>query len=116
MLQQRLKFLKFSHYKIYTRKRGYKEKIVFDLYQCSCGKKKIARRSCVNSPNQNSTWSCGCLRSESARRLCNEGLNRHGKGSPGRPAHNKGKVEILEDGRKRYVTEQELREIHYGIS
>jgi len=115
MPQQRLKFIRNVYSKKYVRPNGYVDSKPYDLYQCICGNKKIASRLSVKSKAQKSTWSCGCITRETIKQVNADKKNVH-KTHSGHPAHNKGKVQILEDGRKRYVTEQELREIHYGIA
>ena len=114
----RLQFVRFDHFHYYTRK-GYTEKIPFDLYRCECGNEVVRRRTCVKSENQNSIFSCGCLRMENVRKLHASGLavkgNKAGR-KKGCTPHNKGKTRITQNGKIRYVGDQELREIYYGVA
>ena len=113
--ESRLTFIRFDHFKEYVRpKTGYREKIVFNLYQCSCGNQKVIRRLLVNSKSRNSTFSCGCLRAENLKKINDLGLNKHRK-LRGIPAHNKGKVCITENGKKMYVTPERLKAMYYGL-
>jgi hypothetical protein len=114
----RLTFVKFHHFSHYTRK-GYTEKIPFDLYRCECGNEVVRRRTCVKSENPNSIFSCGCLRMENVRKLHTSGLATKGNkrgARKGHIPHNKGKTRITENGKIRYVDDQELREIYYGVT
>jgi len=113
---QRLKFVRFDHIKRYQRPDGNTERIIYDLYQCVCGNRTVARRRSVQSPIPRSTFSCGCLRKENCKRLTELGLNKHqgNKGKTGKIPHNKGKIAIFIEGRKRFVSEQELEDIYYG--
>ena len=114
--ENRLTFIRFDHFKEYIRPvTGYREKIVFNLYQCSCGNQKVIRRLLVNSKSRSSTFSCGCLRAENLKKINELGLNKHRK-LKGVVAHNKGKVCIKQDGRNKYVTIQELKEIYYEVN
>jgi hypothetical protein len=113
--KNRLTFLRFDHFKEYTRKgTGYKEKIVYNLYQCSCGRQKVARKLQVNSRSRNSTFSCGCLKQENLKRINDLGLNRHPHIKV-KKAHNKGKVCIRINGRNKYVTQEKLKAMYYGV-
>tara|TARA_S200002703_G_C3662590_1_gene203507 strand:- start:124 stop:486 length:363 start_codon:yes stop_codon:yes gene_type:complete len=117
-VKNRLTFVKFHHFYHYTRK-GYTEKIPFDLYRCECGKEVVKRRVSVKSENPNSVFSCGCLRMENVRKLHSSGLavkgNKAGR-KKGCTPHNKGKVRITLNGKIRYVNDQELSEIYYGVA
>ena len=118
-VKNRLTFVKFHHFGKYQRK-GYIEKIPYDLYRCECGNHVVRRRSSVKSENQNSIFSCGCLRLDNVRRLHELGLAQKGKGKPGARKghipHNKGKVRITQNGKIRYVDDQQLAEIYYGVT
>ena len=117
MPEQRLKFVRFVGFKEYLRPSGHKERIQYNLYQCVCGNQKVIRKSSVTDKNNNSSFSCGCLRMENLQKILEKGLNRHGgKGKTGQKAHNKGKVRITEKGKIRYVNDQELAEIYYGVA
>ena len=117
-VKNRLTFVKFHHFHHYTRK-GYTEKIPFDVYRCECGKEVVKRRVSVKSENPNSVFSCGCLRMENVRKLHASGLavkgNKAGR-KKGCTPHNKGKTRITQNGKIRYVDDQELREIFYGVT
>jgi len=114
-VKSRLTFLRFDHFKEYVRKdSGYKEKIVYNLYQCSCGNQKVLRKIQVESKSRNSAFSCGCLRQENLKRINDLGLNRHPHIKTKKP-HNKGKVCIQVDGRNRYVTSEKLKAMYYGV-
>ena len=118
MPHNRLTFVKFHHFSHYTRK-GYTEKIPFDLYRCECGNEVVRRRTSVKSENQNSIFSCGCLRMENVRKLHASGLATKGNkrgARKGHIPHNKGKIRITQNGKIRYVDDQELREIYYGVA
>ena len=116
-VKNRLTFVKFHHFYHYTRK-GYTEKIPFDVYRCECGKEVVKRRVSVKSENPNSVFSCGCLRMENVRKLHSSGLavkgNKAGR-KKGCTPHNKGKVRITQNGKIRYVNDRELAELHYGV-
>ena len=116
-VRNRLTFVRFHHFYHYTRK-GYTEKIPFDVYRCECGNEVVKRRTSVKSKNPNSVFSCGCLRMENVRKLHSSGLavkgNKAGR-KKGCTPHNKGKVRITLNGKIRYVNDQELAELHYGV-
>jgi hypothetical protein len=116
-VRNRLTFVRFHHFYHYTRK-GYTEKIPFDVYRCECGKEVVKRRVSVKSKNPNSVFSCGCLRMENVRKLHASGLavkgNKAGR-KKGCTPHNKGKIRIIQDGKIRYVNDRELAELHYGV-
>jgi hypothetical protein len=116
-VRNRLTFVRFHHFYYYTRK-GYTEKIPFDVYRCECGKEVVKRRVSVKSKNPNSVFSCGCLRMENVRKLHASGLavkgNKAGR-KKGCTPHNKGKIRIIQDGKIRYVNDRELAELHYGV-
>ena len=117
-VKNRLTFVKFHHFYHYTRK-GYTEKIPFDLYRCECGKEVVKRRVSVKSENPNSVFSCGCLRLENARKLHTLGLAQKGNKAgrkKGCTPDNKGKTRITQNGKIRYVNDQELSEIYYGVA
>jgi len=56
------------------------------------------------------------MRVENIKKVIAQGLNRQlgNRSRTGKTPHNKGKIAIHENGKKRYVTESELTEIHYG--
>jgi len=118
--KKRLTFIRNVYKKIYTRPNGYTETKLYDLYKCDCGNEKIVCRQSVQSKASKSTWSCGCLRVENMRRLIAKGLNRNpgNLSRAGKTPHNKGKVAIYLDGRKKFVTKQEadriLSDLYYG--
>jgi len=116
-VKNRLTFVRFHHFYHYTRK-GYTEKIPFDVYRCECGNEVVKRRVSVKSENPNSVFSCGCLRMENVRKLHASGLavkgNKAGR-KKGCTPHNKGKVRITQNGKIRYVNDRELAELHYGV-
>ena len=116
-VRNRLTFVRFHHFYHYTRK-GYTEKIPFDVYRCECGKEVVKRRVSVKSKNPNSVFSCGCLRLENVRKLHSSGLSVKGNKAgrkKGCIPYNKGKVRITLNGKIRYVNDQELAELHYGV-
>ena len=117
-VRNRLTFVRFHHFYHYTRK-GYTEKIPFDVYRCECGNEVVKRRVSVKSKNPNSVFSCGCLRMENVRKLHSSGLavkgNKAGR-KKGCTPHNKGKVRITQNGKIRYVDDQQLAEIYYGVT
>ena len=117
-VKNRLTFVKFHHFQHYTRK-GYTEKIPFDVYRCECGNEVVKRRALVKSQNPNSVFSCGCLRLENVRKLHSSGLavkgNKAGR-KKGCIPFNKGKVRITQNGKIRYVDDQQLAEIYYGVT
>jgi len=118
MPHNRLSFVRFHHFQHYTRK-GYTEKIPFDLYRCECGNEVVKRRASVKSQNPNSVFSCGCLRLENAKKLHSQKLaaNRNKAGrKKGCIPFNKGKVRITQNGKIRYVDDQQLAEIYYGVT
>jgi len=72
----------------------------------------------VKSENPNSVFSCGCLRMENVRKLHSSGLSVKGNKAgrkKGCTPHNKGKIRIIQDGKIRYVNDQELSEIYWGV-
>ena len=90
----------------------------YNLYQCECGNQKILQKNNVNSGD---TKSCGCLLKEVAREnLKNmpEYLKKKGGRKKGVsvPSSNKGKIRIIEDGKRRYITEGELAAMFWGIN
>ena len=117
-VRNRLTFVRFHHFYHYTRK-GYTEKIPFDVYRCECGNEVVKRRVSVKSKNPNSVFSCGCLRMENVMKLHSSGLavkgNKAGR-KKGCTPHNKGKVRITQNGKIRYVDDQQLAEIYYGVT
>ena len=121
--ENRLTWLRFHH----TEKKNGSSR-TYDLYQCTCGNTKIARRDGVKG---GVTRSCGCLKAEKARENLENGgrrmnwgnINGGGakKGAPGQNA-NKGKIAIYENqndkgkSKRRYVTKDELNDIFAGIT
>jgi len=90
------------------------------LYKCDCGNEKKVRESHYK---HGEIRSCGCLLKEAQEsfpaRLTPEMRRKAGEKSKGRPSPNRGKILIYEfqnrpDGRKRYVTKEELEEIWRG--
>jgi len=113
IMEQRLSFIKNVYVKKYIRSNGYIESKPYDLYKCVCGNNKIVSRLSVKSKAQNSTWSCGCITRETLKKINQERKNVH-KTHSGHPAHNKGKIEIIENGKIRYIWLKELNEIYHS--
>ena len=104
--ENRLTFIKRSHIKDYVRPTGYVQKIIYNLYQCSCGKKTSVRRGLAGVH----IFSCGCLRRETRIRMNAEGNRGPGgcrpKNGVRAPAHNKGKVYVKDNpSGEKYVTQ-----------
>jgi len=112
-MNSRLTFIKHIGIKVYTKPNGYKNNKVYNLYQCSCGNKKVLFKGSVESKAQNSTWSCGCITRETIKKVNQERKNIH-KTHSGHPAHNKGKIEITENGKIRYIWLKELNEMYHS--
>ena len=112
-MEQRLSFIKNVYVKKYTRPYGYTESKPYDLYKCVCGNEKIFSRASVRSKDQNSTWSCGCIKIETIKKVIKERKNIH-KTIKGHPAHNKGKIGIMENGKRRYIELKELNEMYHS--
>lgn len=66
--ESRLTFIRFDHFETYTESNGWKRRVIYDLYQCSCGNQKVIRRTSVRGKGSNLTRSCGCLRKEVGRK------------------------------------------------
>lgn len=104
----RLTKLRYSHVK--------NEQSYF-WYRCECGTEKVIQKSSVL---RGLTRSCGCLRREKAAIHINnlpEGVRGRGAGrKPGFKGFNtnKGKVRIIVNGRRKYITQEELAEMYYS--
>ena len=87
------------------------------LYQCECGNKKVIQRASVK---RGSSLSCGCYKQEVTTKR-NETHRGYGnKSRTGQTPDNKGKIRIHKipnDPKSpfRYVTEQELTKIYWGV-
>jgi len=115
MPEQRLTFIRFDHFREVKRKKGNTYKIAYDLYQCSCGNQVVKRRSLVESESVQSTFSCGCITKENIRKLNRKGKKSQGR--KGRPSPSKGRIRIItESGRIKYVTFEDLKNIHFGFN
>ena len=91
----------------------------FWLYQCSCGTRKIIQQSSVN---RGLSRSCGCLKKEITvrRNIEQKGFQNKNKSNKGLTPANKGKIKIHKIPNDptspcRYVTEQELTKIYWGV-
>ena len=107
----RLTFIRHDHIKVYTRPNGYKENKIHNLYQCSCGNKKVLSKASVESKAKTSTWSCGCIRKESIKKINDEGRNIH-KTHAGHQAHNTGKIKVTVEGVTKYISYDELVDLY----
>ena len=91
----------------------------FWWYQCSCGNTKIIQQSSVN---RGLSRSCGCLKKEITvrRNIEQKGFQNKNKSNKGLTPANKGKIKIHKipndpSSPCRYVTEQELTKIYWGV-
>ena len=125
--RSRLTFVRHSHLQEYKTKKGYVNKIPYDVYRCECGTEKVIRREHVK---RGKTLSCGCLNRELSSKRMHSGLNLiqyrvsggnkgnrlGGGGKKGQIAHNKGKIYLKDNppGEK-YVSEGRLDAIFYGV-
>ena len=112
-MEQRLSFIKNVYVKKYIRPNGYIQNKPYDLYRCLCGNEKIISRASVRSKDQKSAWSCGCITKETIKKVIAERKNVH-KTNSGHPAHNKGKIRIVENGKIRYIWLKELNEMYHS--
>ena len=116
MPENRLTFLKRHHLKDYIRPNGYVQKILYNLYQCSCGNTTVVRKGLVGKH----VFSCGCLRRETRIRMNAEGNRGPGgcrpKNGVRAPAHNKGKVYVKDNppGEK-YITPERHDAMYWGL-
>ena len=92
----------------------------FWLYQCICGTRKIIQQSSVN---RGLSRSCGCLKKEITvrRNIEQKGFQNKNKSNKGLTPANKGKIRIHKipndpSSPFRYVTEQELTKIYWGVT
>lgn len=130
MYENRLTFVRFSHFVEYKHKGKFVQKIPHDVYQCSCGNQKTIERYKVKNGR---TRSCGCLAKEvHSKRMKSEEMvkhrrvggnegNKYGAGpKKGNVPFNKGKV-FMPDRPGRfgstgyYVTPERADAIHYGL-
>jgi len=114
----RLTYEGYSHTTHYKEKDGRRRNRVFNFYRCQCGRRKVIREHYVNTGH---TRSCGCLRADAGRRTWKKNLGYH-KGRGGwdekfrhMPSPNKGKIRIKENGRIRFVSEEELAGMFWGV-
>ena len=130
MSEQRLTFVRFSHFKEWKLKKGGVTRKPMNVYRCKCGNEKMARREHVRSGK---IRSCGCLHREVARRVGLETKNLvplkkgsseiqrlGGKATKGRKSLTEGKVFIKDYPNKRYstgrfVTPEEADAEYYGL-
>ena len=130
MKEQRLTFLRFSHFVEYTQKGKFVQRIPHDVYQCTCGNQKTVERYKVKHGR---VRSCGCLQKEiHSKRMKSEEMakyrqvggnegNKFGAGGKkGQKAHNKGKIFIADrPGRANstghFVTPERADAIYYGV-
>ena len=110
-MNSRLTYIKHIGIKVYTRPNGYKNNKVYNLYQCSCGNKKVLFKGSVESKAQNSTWSCGCIKKETLKKINETGRNIH-RTHAGHPAHNKGKIGVTVGGVTKYVSYDDLVDLY----
>lgn len=131
MNESRLTFIRFDHIQTYTESNGWKRRIIFDLYQCSCGNQKVIRRSAVQGKGSHLTRSCGCLRREvgieKMKRMNRDGtaqrnwnnqndVNKNGGISRSNIKNKTGKVRWYNpDGTWRMVTKERADALYYGL-
>ena len=95
----------------------YRQKKAFWLYQCSCGNKKVIDKF---SDEYGQTISCGCYKKEFLEEYNKHHRSFGNKSKTGQTQHNKGKIRIYKvpnDPKSpfRYVTEEELTKIYWGV-
>lgn len=116
MPENRLTFLRQHHLKDYIRPNGYVQKILYNLYKCTCGNTTVVRKGLAGKH----VFSCGCLRRETRIRMNAEGNRGPGGSRPKNgvraPAHNKGKVYVKDNppGDK-YVTPERHDAMYWGL-
>ena len=125
-LETMLTPIRFDHMKIGKDNR----RIVYWLYKCECGNKKVIARKSYRSKN---TVSCGCYGSkvrrenfDKGRKTCKPFQKGHqtnlGKKFPGKKPSNKGKKVLWEypgnplSGRKVFLSEKEIQDVWAGVT
>lgn len=119
---QRLTFVRFSHFKHYTSPTtGKSQDVPYDVFKCICGKEHIAQRRLVK---EGRIRSCGCLNAQLAsirmKKLNDAGRMKHNNRRSYKRqrywASNKGKIrQYREDGSWYMVTPERADAIYYGL-